>query len=86
MRSMAAEAGAARDARSLIILADGEHFRSLAEAASTIGSSSVSLQLRYLQTLTNVATEHNSTIVVPIPIEIAKYFAEKWHKFTAKET
>uniref|UniRef100_A0A1I8ENW4 PHB domain-containing protein n=1 Tax=Wuchereria bancrofti TaxID=6293 RepID=A0A1I8ENW4_WUCBA len=77
MRSMAAEAGAARDARSLIILAD-------AEAASTIGSSSVSLQLRYLQTLTNVASEHNSTIVIPIPMEIARYCARKWCKFTAK--
>ncbi|VDM14574.1 unnamed protein product [Wuchereria bancrofti] len=91
MRSMAAEAGAARDARSLIILADVlinkliyNIFRSLAEAASTIGSSSVSLQLRYLQTLTNVASEHNSTIVIPIPMEIARYCARKWCKFTAK--
>ncbi|KAK6112980.1 Protein unc-1 domain protein [Brugia pahangi] len=86
MRSMAAEAGAARDARSLIILADGERQASwsLAEAASTIGSSSVSLQLRYLQTLTNVASEHNSTIVIPIPMEIARYCARKWCKFNAK--
>ncbi|EFO16073.2 hypothetical protein LOAG_12436 [Loa loa] len=88
MKSMAAEAGAARDARSLIILADGERkaSSSLAEAASTIGSSSVSLQLRYLQTLTNVASEHNSTIVIPIPIEIARYYAKKWYKITAKNS
>uniref|UniRef100_A0A8R1XWS5 PHB domain-containing protein n=2 Tax=Onchocerca TaxID=6281 RepID=A0A8R1XWS5_ONCVO len=88
MRSMATEAEAARDARSLIILADGERQASwsLAEAASTIGSSSVSLQLRYLQTLTRVAAEHNSTIVIPIPIEVARYFAKKWSKLTAKNS
>uniref|UniRef100_A0A914S409 Band 7 domain-containing protein n=1 Tax=Parascaris equorum TaxID=6256 RepID=A0A914S409_PAREQ len=82
MRSMAAEAEAARDARALVIHADGERnaSRSLAEAASIIGDSSVSLQLRYLQTLTDVAAEHNSTIVVPVPIEIARYFLKKWPK------
>ncbi|CAG9538937.1 unnamed protein product [Cercopithifilaria johnstoni] len=88
MRSMAAEARATRDARSLIILADGERQASwsLAEAASTIDSSSVSLQLRYLQTLTNVASEHNSTIVIPIPMEIVEYFAKKWNKLTADDS
>ncbi|VDN02090.1 unnamed protein product [Thelazia callipaeda] len=83
MRSMAAEAEAARDARSLVIQADGERKASwsLAEAASTMNSSTVSLQLRYLQTLINVASEHNSTIVIPIPMEIAKYYAKKWNKW-----
>uniref|UniRef100_A0A0N5AIA0 PHB domain-containing protein n=1 Tax=Syphacia muris TaxID=451379 RepID=A0A0N5AIA0_9BILA len=77
MRSMAAEAEAARDARALVIHADGERNASkkLAEAASVIADSKVSLQLRYLQTLTNVAAEHNRTIVVPFPIEVAKYYA-----------
>ncbi|VDK56169.1 unnamed protein product [Anisakis simplex] len=79
MRSMAAEAEAARDARALVIHADGERnaSRSLAEAAAVISGSSVSLQLRYLQTLTNVASEHNSTIVVPVPMEIARYYMRK---------
>lgn len=88
MRSMAAEAEAARDARALIIHADGERKASwsLAEAASTLGSSSVSLQLRYLQTLTNVASEHNSTIVIPIPMEIARYYAKKWSKMASKNS
>ncbi|VDD97677.1 unnamed protein product, partial [Enterobius vermicularis] len=80
MRSMAAEAEAARDARALVIHAYGEKnaSKNLAEAASVIADSKVSLQLRYLQTLTNVAAEHNRTIVVPFPIEVARYYAENW--------
>uniref|UniRef100_A0A0N5AI98 PHB domain-containing protein n=1 Tax=Syphacia muris TaxID=451379 RepID=A0A0N5AI98_9BILA len=80
MRSMAAEAEAARDARALVIHADGERHasRRLAEAAAVIGNSKVSLQLRYLQTLTNVAAEHNQTIVVPFPMEVARYYAKHW--------
>lgn len=53
-------------------------FRRLAEAAAVIGDSKVSLQLRYLQTLTNVAAEHNQTIVVPFPMEVARYYAQHW--------
>ncbi|VDD93544.1 unnamed protein product [Enterobius vermicularis] len=80
MRAMAAEAEAARDARALVIHADGEKHasRRLAEAAAVIGDSKVSLQLRYLQTLTNVAAEHNQTIVVPFPMEVARYYAQHW--------
>ncbi|VDM38162.1 unnamed protein product [Toxocara canis] len=82
MRSMATEAEAARDARALVIHADGERnaSRCLAEAAGVIGDSNVSLQLRYLQTLTDVAAEHNSTVVVPVPMEIARYFMRKFSK------
>ncbi|VDN53058.1 unnamed protein product [Dracunculus medinensis] len=82
MRSMAAEAEAARDARALIIHAHGEQKASwsLAEAASIIGGSKVSLQLRYLQTLSNISSEHNNTVVIPYPMEIARHFAQKWAK------
>lgn len=68
---MAAEAEASRDARAKIIAAEGEMkaSRSLKEAADTIHESPMAMQLRYLQTLTQIAAERNSTIVFPIPIE-----------------
>ncbi|CAF1073029.1 unnamed protein product [Rotaria sp. Silwood1] len=71
-RSMAAEAEAAREARAKIIAAEGEQkaSRSLKEAADIISQSPIALQLRYLQTLTNISAEKNSTIVFPIPIEL----------------
>ncbi|XP_054165620.1 band 7 protein AGAP004871-like [Oppia nitens] len=75
-RSMAAEAEAARDARAKVIAAEGEQraARSLKEAADVISESPSALQLRYLQTLTTIATERNSTIVFPIPMELFKGF------------
>ncbi|CAF3705521.1 unnamed protein product [Rotaria sordida] len=68
-RSMAAEAEAAREARAKIISAEGEQkaSRSLKEAADIINQSPIALQLRYLQTLTSISAEKNSTIVFPIP-------------------
>ncbi|CAF0797926.1 unnamed protein product [Rotaria sordida] len=71
-KAMAAEAEASRDARAKIIAAEGEMkaSRSLKEAADTINESPIALQLRYLQTLTQIAAERNSTIVFPIPIEL----------------
>ena len=65
---MAAEAEAAREARAKIIAAEGEHkaSKSLKEAADVINQSPVALQLRYLQTLTAIASEKNSTIVFPV--------------------
>lgn len=73
---MATEAEAAREARAKVISADGEQKASIAlkEAADTISKSPVALQLRYLQTLTQIAAEKNSTIVFPIPIELLKNF------------
>ncbi|CAF3681005.1 unnamed protein product [Rotaria sp. Silwood1] len=73
-RSMAAEAEAAREARAKIIAAEGEQkaSRSLKEAADVINESPIALQLRYLQTLTHIAAEKNSTIVFPIPIELMR--------------
>jgi erythrocyte band 7 integral membrane protein len=69
---MAAEAEASRDARAKIIAAEGEMkaSRGLKEAADIINQSPIALQLRYLQTLTQIAAERNSTIVFPVPIEL----------------
>merc|ERR1712083_1032969 len=71
-RAMAAEAEATREARAKVIAAEGEQkaSKALKEAADVIASSGSALQLRYLQTLTQIATERNSTIVFPIPIEM----------------
>ena len=63
-RAMAAEAEAAREARAKVIAAEGEQkaSRSLKDAADIINESPAALQLRYLQTLTNISAEKNSTI------------------------
>lgn len=73
-RAMAAEAEAARDARAKVIAAEGEQkaSRALKEAADVIADSPAALQLRYLQTLSSIAAEKNSTIVFPIPMELFK--------------
>ncbi len=73
-RAMAKQAEAEREKRAKIIHADGEKLASvsLAEAAAQMGSNPVTLQLRYLQTLTEVASEKNSTLIFPIPIDFMK--------------
>jgi len=75
-RAMAAEAEAARDARAKVIAAEGEQkaSRALKEASDIISESGSALQLRYLQTLTSVAAEKNSTIIFPLPIDMIKAF------------
>jgi erythrocyte band 7 integral membrane protein len=75
---MAAEAEASREARAKVIAAEGEQKASLAlkEAADVINSSPVALQLRYLQTLTQVAAEKNSTIIFPVPIEMMRTWSK----------
>ena len=71
-RAMAAEAEAARDARAKVIAAEGEQkaSRSLKEASDILSDSPAALQLRYLQTLTNISAEKNSTIIFPLPIDL----------------
>ncbi|KAM7316896.1 stomatin [Alexandromys fortis] len=71
-RAMAAEAEAAREARAKVIAAEGEMnaSRALKEASMVITESPAALQLRYLQTLTTIAAEKNSTIVFPLPIDM----------------
>ena len=65
-----------REARAKVISAEGEQKASIAlkEAADVINQSPVALQLRYLQTLTHVAAEKNSTIIFPVPIEMLNQF------------
>ncbi len=71
-RAMARQAEAEREKRAKIIHAEGEFqaSRQLAEAADVIDKSPVALQLRYLQTLNEIGTEKNTTIVFPLPIEL----------------
>src|SRR5919199_1891940 len=71
-RAMARQAEAEREKRAKIIHAEGELQASqqLAEAARIIGSQPATLQLRYLQTLTEIASERNSTVIFPVPIDL----------------
>src|SRR3989442_3577758 len=75
-RAMAKQAEAEREKRAKIIHAEGEFQAStqLAQAANIIGAQPSALQLRYLQTLTEIAVEKNSTIVFPLPIDIIEPF------------
>lgn len=75
-RSMAAQAEAERERRAKIIHADGEFQASarLAEAGAIIAKEPTTLQLRYLQTLTEIASEKNSTIIFPLPIDLITAF------------
>jgi len=76
-RAMARQAEAEREKRAKIIHADGELQASekLAQAAKIIASEPVTIQLRYLQTLTEIGTEKNSTIVFPLPIDFLQAFS-----------
>ena len=75
-RAMARQAEAEREKRAKIIHAGGEFeaSRMLADAAGIIATQPVALQLRYLQTLTEIGAEKNTTIVFPLPIDIVEYF------------
>jgi regulator of protease activity HflC (stomatin/prohibitin superfamily) len=78
-RAMARQAEAEREKRAKIIHAQGELMasQSLSDAAEMISKNPVTLQLRYLQTLTEIATEKNSTIVFPVPIELISAVMDK---------
>ena len=78
-RAIARQAEAERERRAKIIHAEGEFQASqkLADAAAIIGSQPAAIQLRYLQTLTEVATERNSTTIFPIPIDMISQFLKK---------
>jgi len=78
-RAMAAEAEATREARAKVIAAEGEQkaSRALKEASDIISESPAALQLRYLQTLSTISIEKNSTIVFPIPIEMFAKFLKQ---------
>jgi len=74
-RAMAAEAEATREARAKVIAAEGEQksSRALKEASDIISESPAALQLRYLQTLTHISAEKNSTIIFPLPVDILSH-------------
>ena len=78
-RMMAAQAEAERERRAKIIHADGEFQASerLAEAGTIIGREPTTLQLRYLQTLTEIASERNSTLIFPLPVDLITMFMKR---------
>jgi len=78
-RAMARQAEAERERRAKIIHAAGEFEASkkLAEAAEVIQTQPAAIQLRYLQTLTEISAENNSTLVFPVPIELFSAFMKK---------
>lgn len=78
-RAIARQAEAERERRAKVIHADGE-FQAAAKlrnAADIMAGQPVTVQLRYLQTLTEIATEKNSTVIFPFPIELLQYFLKK---------
>ncbi|MDQ7054240.1 MAG: slipin family protein [candidate division KSB1 bacterium] len=77
-RAMARQAEAERERRAKIIHADGEYQASkqLYEAAKVISQDPAALQLRYLQTLTEIASENNSTMLFPVPIDLLTPFLD----------
>lgn len=82
VRAIARQAEAERERRAKVIHADGEFqaAEKLTEAASILSQNPTSLQLRFLGTLTEIASEKNSTIIFPLPIELLKAFAWKEDK------
>ncbi len=78
-RALAKQAEAERERRAKVIHADGEFQASakLKEAADIMAPNPVAVQLRYLQTLTEISTEKNSTIVFPLPMDFLKFFMDK---------
>jgi regulator of protease activity HflC (stomatin/prohibitin superfamily) len=77
-RAMARQAEAERERRAKIIAAEGEFQASekLAQAAEKIGRQPVAIQLRFLQTLVEIGSEHNSTTIFPVPIDLFRPFFE----------
>ncbi len=86
IRAMSRQAEAERDKRAKIINSEGE-FQSaskLAEAANILGSNANAMQLRYLQVMTEIAVEKTSTLIIPLPLEILKYFQNMNDQMTAQ--
>ena len=83
-RAIAKQAEAEREKRAKVIHAEGEYLASekLSEAAAIVGQHAMAMQLRYLQTLTEVATEQNSTVIFPLPVDLITRLLEKGGKET----
>lgn len=86
-RAMARQAEAERERRAKIINAEGEYQASkkLAEAAAVLAENPITIQLRYLQTLSEISTENASTIVFPVPVEFFKIFEKMADKGRERE-
>jgi regulator of protease activity HflC (stomatin/prohibitin superfamily) len=84
LRAMAKQAEAEREKRAKIIHAEGEFSAAqrLAEAAHVLATEPTTMQLRYLQTLTEIGVEKNTTIVFPLPIDIVAGFAKMMEKYS----
>ncbi|HUW72331.1 MAG TPA: slipin family protein [Methanosarcinales archaeon] len=85
-RAFAKQAEAERERRAKIINAEGEFQASekLAQAAKVLAEHPASIQLRFLQTLREIASEQNSTIVFPVPIDLIQTFINKWGEIQKK--
>ncbi len=81
-RAIARQAEAERERRAKVINAEGEYQAAarLAEAAAVIAREPTALQLRYLQTLAEIATENNSTTIFPVPVDFLKVFMDSLGK------
>jgi regulator of protease activity HflC (stomatin/prohibitin superfamily) len=77
-RAMAKQAEAEREKRAKIIHAEGEFMaaQKLVDAAALVSTQPIALQLRYLQTLTEIGVEKNTTVVFPVPVDILSIFAK----------
>jgi regulator of protease activity HflC (stomatin/prohibitin superfamily) len=86
LRAMAKQAEAAREARAKILHASGEFdaAQKLVDAAALLATEPMTLQLRYLQTLTEIGVEKNTTIVFPLPLEMMTLFNKLSASATAK--
>jgi len=78
-RAIARQAEAERERRAKVISAEGEYQAAsrLSEASDILSKNPMALQLRYLQTLIEISTEKNSTIIFPVPIDLIKIFMDK---------
>jgi regulator of protease activity HflC (stomatin/prohibitin superfamily) len=87
LRAMAKQAEAEREKRSKIIHAEGEFSAAqrLADAAQVLATQPITLQLRYLQTLTEIGVEKNTTIVFPLPIELMTSFSKILEMYAASQ-
>lgn len=86
-RAIARQAEAERERRAKVIHAEGEYqaAEKLSQAAAIIGKTPAGIQLRFLQTLTEVATEKNSTTIFPVPIDLFTPFIKKLQEGTEKK-
>lgn len=87
LRAMAKQAEAEREKRSKIINAEGEYAAAqrLVQAANMLAAEPITLQLRYLQTLTDIGTEKNTTIVFPLPMELVSLLGKFDSAFAKKD-